>query len=547
MTLAISYFALTDRFRASVETGLGGPVRFDDIGRLRNSGMAFLLREIRKLRADHIAVAIETDDARSLWAPLLAVALLTGSRRISTVWPDGSVSSVSKWRAAATVLQIGAVQIRSRLAYRRGRRALARLAHTPGSAVRGDGNHRVLYLDANLSFGLKAGGSVGHIKGVLDGLVEAGFEVDLASAKAPPTRNSKVVWRRIEPDSLFAYPSELNHYLFAERFEAELSRNLAGQRYGFLYQRMSLHNASGAKLSRRFGIPFVLEYNGSEAWTYANWLKKLPMHDAAVATESAVLKSADLVVTVSDALGDELRRAGVPDERIVVYPNCVDPAVFDPARFTDDMREELRRSLGISTGAKVATFVGTFGKWHGVDFLARAIRRLVDEDQEWISRHDLHFLIVGDGLKMPDVRKIMAGERYERRVTLTGLVAQQETPLYLAASDLFLSPHIPNEDGSAFFGSPTKLFEYMAMEKPIIASDLDQIGVVLRDGQGRRLGELYKPGDEEAFLAGLRAIVEHPVQAAETASRARAMLLERYTWRHHVEAILARMRALNLV
>ena len=50
-------------------------------------------------------------------------------------------------------------------------------------------------------------------------------------------------------------------------------------------------------------------------------------------------------------------------------------------------------------------------------------------------------------------------------------------PAYLDACAILLSPHVPMPAGSAFFGSPTKLFDYMAMEKAIAASRLDRFGV----------------------------------------------------------------------
>jgi glycosyltransferase involved in cell wall biosynthesis len=161
-------------------------------------------------------------------------------------------------------------------------------------------------------------------------------------------------------------------------------------------------------------------------------------------------------------------------------------------------------------------------------------------------------MLVGDGLKMPEVRRLVGPPEIARFVTLTGLVAQSEAPRYLACADLLLSPHVPNADGSGFFGSPTKLFEYMAMEKPIVASALGQIEDViagrgatrlgaLPPGAGAPCGFLYEPGNAQAFKDTLRRVVDDMPAAAGVAKAARAEVLNRYTWKRHVDAILAAM------
>jgi glycosyltransferase involved in cell wall biosynthesis len=121
-------------------------------------------------------------------------------------------------------------------------------------------------------------------------------------------------------------------------------------------------------------------------------------------------------------------------------------------------------------------------------------------------------------------------------------------------ADMLLSPHVKNSDGSQFFGSPTKLFEYMAMAKGIIASDLEQIGEVLRNslhrdrlptadpcGDESFLALLTPPGDADALAASICFLVEHPRWCARLGANARAEALRKYTWRHHVSALLERM------
>jgi glycosyltransferase involved in cell wall biosynthesis len=154
------------------------------------------------------------------------------------------------------------------------------------------------------------------------------------------------------------------------------------------------------------------------------------------------------------------------------------------------------------------------------------------------------------------VRSILGADLGRPFVTLAGIRPQTETPRTLAASDILLSPHVPNPDGTPFFGSPTKLFEYMAMAKPIVASDLDQIGWVLkgwRPGEeppapgrpGRALGAaLVEPGSVDALVEGLRRVVEMPASEREALGReARRLALESFTWDKNVAAVLAFLRS----
>ncbi|MCZ6464662.1 MAG: glycosyltransferase, partial [Proteobacteria bacterium] len=254
-------------------------------------------------------------------------------------------------------------------------------------------------------------------------------------------------------------------------------------------------------------------------------------------------------------LRDQLLEKGLSRERIVFHPNGIDPDLFDPGRYGEDEKRALRRHYGIEQDAVVVTFVSTFGRWHGAGVLATAIRELAEGESEWLRRHRVHFLVVGDGIEMPAVREVLGSAACAPFVTLTGLVRQADAPLHLAVSDLFLSPHVPNPDGTPFFGSPTKLFEYMAMGRGVIASELNQIGDVLAGSP--RVSDLARrdslPGEDECavltepgspgdLVAAIRFMVENPAWREQSAIHARQRALSLYTWRHHVEHILAALR-----
>ena len=118
---------------------------------------------------------------------------------------------------------------------------------------------------------------------------------------------------------------------------------------------------------------------------------------------------------------------------------------------------------------------------------------------------------------------------------------QADGPAHLAACDILASPHVPNPDGSAFFGSPTKLFEYMAMGRPIVASALEQIADVLSDEE---TALLVPPGDIDALANALLRLIDTPALGRRLGANAREAALQRHTWQRHTQRILARLEKL---
>ena len=407
-------------------------------------------------------------------------------------------------------------------------------------------------MKTNLWFGVKAGGSVGHIAGIVNGLEKSGYKITFAGAEEPVMLNGDVKFYPISLPETFGVPTELNYYRFQETYVKQIERTHSINKPAFIYQRVSLANYAGVVLSRYYKVPLIAEYNGSEAWVAKNWGKPLRYHELAVSAEDALLRHAHLIVAVSDVLKDELLERGIDPGRIVVYPNCVDPEIYSQKRIGYEETVNLRKKYNIAQNAKIVTFVGTFGQWHGAEILAKAIRYLSENEANWLEENNVHFMLVGDGLKMPDVKKELDNGIAHRYVTLTGLVEQAKAPLYLAASDVLVSPHVPNEDGSRFFGSPTKLFEYMAMGKGIVASELEQIGDILSPGlkinatikNNSTIGDdmvavLTTPGNVADLICGIRFLVEHPDVSAILGENARQKVLNHYTWQHHVDAILS--------
>jgi glycosyltransferase involved in cell wall biosynthesis len=388
-----------------------------------------------------------------------------------------------------------------------------------------------VYLRTDLVFGVISGGSVGHIAGVLNHLDQFCGSPLFLTTDYIPTVRPDIESYRIWPDPVYREFPELQPLVFSEKLSAYADSQLRGRDVAFVYQRYSLNNYAGMHLAKKLSVPLVLEYNGSEVWVSRNWGRGLRYEAIAQQLELANLRGADVVVVVSQPIQDELAARGIDRRKILVNPNGVDAETYRP----ESDGSEVRKRYGLD-GKTVIGFIGTFGRWHGAEVLAAAFGRLLQRYPTY--RTSVRLLMIGDGVTMPEVKANLARYEVGDVSVLTGLVPQAQGPAHLAACDILVASHVPNPDGTPFFGSPTKLFEYMAMGKGIVASDLDQIGEVLEHD---RTAWLVKPGDEEALAAGLKALVDDEALRLRLGAAARRDVMAKYTWREHTKRIIDKL------
>ncbi|MCB9263177.1 MAG: glycosyltransferase family 4 protein [Flavobacteriales bacterium] len=403
----------------------------------------------------------------------------------------------------------------------------------------------ILYLRTRYAFGLKAGGSVTHTSGVINALAE-NHHVDVVTNDFLP--EVKIPLENISPIRYKLLPTAINEIFY----NFKLIRRLRKKKYyDAVYHRLSANSFCGAYLANKWGTPFVLEYNASEAWGLKHWNKQKSwfslsgfvqnlykrLFEIPIAThiENYNIKKASSIIVVSDELKRLLKNQGVSDDKIIVYPNGVDINKYRPEIDGSD----IRMKYNIPQNSIVFGFIGSFGQWHGIEVFAKAIDAFLKKD----SKTKSCFFLIGDGIKMPTVKEILANHLKDGSVILPGMIPQEESPKYLAACDVLVSPHIPNEDGTPFFGSPTKLFEYLAMGKVIIASKLDQIGEILAHEENSILTE---PGNVEQLKHTISSISQSWEDDRWNNLRlnARELACSKYTWQKHVDAIINHIKRL---
>ena len=385
--------------------------------------------------------------------------------------------------------------------------------------------NRILYLRSDDWGHLQAGGSVAHVAGVVNALAAGSEDLRLLS-----TSTLSMIDDTGTSLTIASEPAWFRNHNVARLLAFDHSLKRVGMQMcsdwkpDLIYQRYSMLNRTGLELRQKLGVPFVLEYNGSFAWMGRNWSRSLSRASFVDQVELDNLHGADLVVVVSDASRIELVERGIPARKILVTTNAVDAEYYNPDISGEAVRNKLLLSDRIVVG-----FVGTFGLWHGAEILAKAIPAVL------ASHPGVHFLFVGDGEQRPQVEGYVRDHIASDSVTFTGMVPQESARDYLAVCDILVSPHVPNEDGTAFFGSPTKLFEYMAMGRAIVASRLGQIGDVLED---EKTALLVPPADSTTLADAIARLISDAGLRRLLGQAARQAVLDEFTWRHQVERVM---------
>lgn len=308
------------------------------------------------------------------------------------------------------------------------------------------------------------------------------------------------------------------HTGYKIRFRRAVTHWIHKEQPDAVYERYALGHHWGCYLCRSKKIPHILEVNALLAREsisphgligfFFHWIQ---------VKELNFLRSTGSVFVVSNHLKEEI----APENPLVkINPNGVDTVVFDPGRAMGD----IRKIYGIDQ-TYVVGWVGSFSPGRGIEAVIDIAENL-SKVQE-----DICFLIVGDGSLNSWVKNQVQTRGLEKNVILTGAVSRQEIPGFIGAMDIALAPY-PGA-GAAYF-SPLKVFEYMAMGKPVVATDLGQCSSLLKEGAGL----LLPPDSPGLWAEQIKALIHSPGECQSMGKRARQRVLSRYTWAKNSQRII---------
>jgi glycosyltransferase involved in cell wall biosynthesis len=370
------------------------------------------------------------------------------------------------------------------------------------------------------------GGTASHTVGIVRAFGDLGHDVHVISRPPAPEFDhprARVTIVPYRPTVLRIHPlSDLENHL---RFLYSTYRLLNRARPDMLYQRHTRFDPSGALLALLLRRRLVLEHEGAVE-LMAETADPTPCLRTLRTCERLNHRVASSIVAVSEEIRiDLLQKRQVPAAKVIVSPSGVDASRFRPGSGGTERRKE----LGIPSGTIVVGFSGTFGPWHGVEVLVDAILELSADI-------NFCFLFVGDGGGRGPAQLRLADAHHA--CIFVGLVSLADMPSYLDACDILVCPTTPMFGQTEFFGSPTKLFEYMAAGKAIVASDIGQVAEVIRD---KGNGLLIPTRDPTALATALRRLAQDPELRKRLGLSARDEVLKSHSWTNNANLVLRRM------
>ena len=306
------------------------------------------------------------------------------------------------------------------------------------------------------------------------------------------------------------------------KMAADLVRRL---RPAVLHPASNFANARIAlALGERYGLPVVYEVRGFWEDT---WLSRHPDGDRLASSElyrgnrdleTGCMLAADLVVTLGEAMREEIIARGVPAEKILIVPNAVAGEFLRPLPDAAALRSE----LGIAPGEYVVGVVSTLAPYEGIGTLVEATSILRGRGVP------VRALIVGDGPERAALQRQAAACGLAQAAIFTGRVPAAKVREFHALLDIFVVPR--TRDRVCQLVTPLKPVEAMASGLCVVTSQVKALTEIVKH---EVTGVQTVPQDPVSLADWLEHLLYSPDIRRKLGDNAREWVARDRTWAHN--------------
>jgi glycosyltransferase involved in cell wall biosynthesis len=274
----------------------------------------------------------------------------------------------------------------------------------------------------------------------------------------------------------------------------------------------------GAALRSHIARPLVYEVRSffESTWSAdARWNERGEQYHRRHAAETAAMRRADHVVTIAEAMRDDIIERGVDPERVTVIPNGVDATAFTPTAPDPALR---------SRYALDGRF--TFGYVSNLDHPRENQELLVEATAILLRRgRAVTCLIVGDGKRRAEIEGIARKAGVDGRVIFTGKVPHDAVAGHYAVLDAFVVPR--RDERAARTVTPLKPYEALAMARPLVVADLPALTEIAAPDER---GLVFPAGDAAGLATALERLMDDPALGRRIGAAGREWVARERSW-----------------
>jgi glycogen(starch) synthase len=304
------------------------------------------------------------------------------------------------------------------------------------------------------------------------------------------------------------------NYLSASKLVNELIRK-EDIKYDIVVAHDWLSAIGGMTVKREAGLPFAFHVHSTERGrTLGNGsevVSNIELHAA---------NSADLIVTVSYAMKDELTQLGFPKDKIQVCYNGVDPQKYNPERIDAEQIRKVRAFYDVKDDELMILFIGRLVGVKGVDRLIMAMPHILQKQPK------VKLVILGLGDLQEYLSNLVKTMRLDGSVKLRfEFVPEEERILHYAACDVAVFPSLYEPFGIV-------VLEAMSMERPVVVGAAGISGmreIVIPFGE-EQCGYHVDPSNPTDIAWGILSSLESPEKRKWLGKNGRRRVLNEFTW-----------------
>lgn len=217
-----------------------------------------------------------------------------------------------------------------------------------------------------------------------------------------------------------------------------------------------------------------------------------------------IMGRADHIFVQSEQMKKDVASMGIPEAKLTPVPMGISLEMIP--------YKQAEPNSKINGNEKRVVYLGTLIKVRKMDFMIRVFQKVLGE----VPNTKLYLIGGGDD---PTDEQILMDEvtrlGIEQTVVFTGFVPMKEAWRYVSKADVCVSAFYPTPILNST--SPTKLIEYMAMGKPVVANDHPEQSLIISESGGG----ICVPYDEEAFATAIVELLNDPARAREMGIKGR--------------------------